>query len=43
MALSVHKPVHVKTQQENEIFLQLKFISLFSLMNKLILSMIIMK
>ena len=48
MAPIVHKPVHVKTKQQNviklqQLFLQQKFISLVSLINKQILSMIIMK
>ena len=48
MAPTVHKPVHAKTKEQNvtklyQLFLQQKFISVVSLMNKLILSMIIMK
>ena len=48
MAATVHKPVHVKTKQQNvtklkQLFIQQKFTSLVSLMNKLILSITIMK
>ena len=48
MVPTVDKPVNVKTKQANvtklyQLFLQQKFISLVSLMNKLILSIITMK
>ena len=48
MAPTIHKPVHVKTKQQNvtnlqQLYLQQKFILLVRLMNKLILSITKMK